>query len=90
MRMEGNYADVLLPIAPFTETSGTFINTEGRVQTFNGVVAPLGETRPAWKVLRVLGNMLELDGFDFDTPEQVRAEVLPPESDVSARGWITI
>ena len=75
--LNGNYADVLLPVAPFTETSGTFINTEGRVQTFNGVVAPLGETRPAWKVLRVLGNMLELDGFDFDTPEQVRSEVLP-------------
>lgn len=83
--LNGNYADVLLPIAPFTETSGTFINTEGRVQSFNGVVAPLGETRPAWKVLRVLGNMLGLDGFDFDTPEQVRAEVLPAESDVSAR-----
>jgi NADH-quinone oxidoreductase subunit G len=83
--LSGNYADVLLPIAPFTETSGTFINTEGRAQTFNGIVAPLGETRPAWKVLRVLGNMLELDGFDFDTPEQVRAEVLPAESDIGAR-----
>jgi NADH-quinone oxidoreductase subunit G len=83
--LNGNYADVLLPVAPFTETSGTFINTEGRVQTFNGVMAPLGETRPAWKVLRVLGNMLGLDGFDFDTPEQVRWEVLPPESDVSPR-----
>jgi NADH-quinone oxidoreductase subunit G len=82
---QGNYADVLLPVAPFTETSGTFINTEGRVQTFNGVMAPLGETRPAWKVLRVLGNMLGLDGFDFDTPEQVRWEVLPPESDVGPR-----
>jgi NADH-quinone oxidoreductase subunit G len=84
--LNGNYADVLLPVAPFTETSGTFINTEGRVQTFNGVMAPLGETRPAWKVLRVLGNMLELEGFDFDTPEQVRSEVLPPESDV--RTWL--
>jgi NADH-quinone oxidoreductase subunit G len=83
--LSGNYADVLLPVAPFTETSGTFINAEGRAQTFNGVVAPLGETRPAWKVLRVLGNMLELDGFDFDTPEQIRAEVLPAESDISTR-----
>ena len=51
-------ADALLPIAPFTETSGTFVNAEGRVQGFNGVVAPLGETRPGWKVLRVLGNVL--------------------------------
>src|SRR5690606_2432576 len=57
-------ADCLLPIAPFTETSGTFVNGEGRVQTFNGVVQPLADARPAWKVLRVLGNLLELDGFD--------------------------
>ncbi len=68
---------MLLPISPFTETSGTFISTEGRVQSFNGVVAPLGETRPAWKVLRVLGNMLQIDGFGYETPEQVRAEILP-------------
>lgn len=78
-----DYADVLLPIAPFTETSGTFVNTEGRVQTFNGVVSPLGETRPAWKVIRVLGNLLALEGFDYDTSEQVRADVIPDGSDVS-------
>ncbi len=81
----GGYADVLLPIAPFTETSGTFINTEGRIQSFNGVVAPLGETRPAWKVLRVLGNMLGLEGFDYETPEQVRADILLAGEDVQAR-----
>ncbi len=69
-------ADVLLPIAPFTETSGTFVNAEGRVQSFHGVVKPLGETRPAWKVLRVLGNMLNVQGFDFETSEDVRAEAL--------------
>ena len=61
-----DYADVLLPIAPWTETSGTFINTEGRVQSFSAVVKPLGETRPAWKVLRVLGNLLGLAGFDHN------------------------
>ena len=61
------YAHVLLPIAPFTETSGTFVSTEGTVQSFNGVVQPLGETRPAWKVLRVLGNLLGLAGFDYDS-----------------------
>jgi NADH-quinone oxidoreductase subunit G len=71
------YADVLLPIAPFTETSGTFVNTEGRVQSFNGVVSPLGETRPAWKVLRVLANLLELEKFDYENTEQIRDEVLP-------------
>ncbi|MDF3036716.1 MAG: nuoG, partial [Paucimonas sp.] len=58
-----DYADVLLPISPFSETSGTFVNCEGRAQSFNGTVKALGETRPAWKVLRVLGNLLELNGF---------------------------
>jgi len=70
------YADVLLPIAPFTETSGTFINTEGRVQSFKGAVKPLGEARPAWKVLRVLGNLLNLTGFEQDSSEAVRDEAL--------------
>jgi len=59
-----------------TETAGTFVNTEGRVQSFYAVAKPLGETRPAWKVLRVLGNLLEQAGFDYETSEQVRDEVL--------------
>jgi NADH-quinone oxidoreductase subunit G len=70
------YADVLLPIAPYTETSGTFVSNEGRVQSFKGAVKPLGETRPAWKVLRVLGNLLKVPGFDQDTSEAVRDEAL--------------
>ncbi len=70
-------ADVLLPIAPYTETSGTFVSTEGRVQSFNGVVRPLGDARPGWKVLRVLGNVLALPGFNYDSSEQVRDEILP-------------
>jgi len=70
------YADVLLPIAPFTETAGTFINIEGRVQGFNGVVKARGDSRPAWKVLRVLGNVLNLDGFAYQSSEAVRDEVL--------------
>jgi NADH-quinone oxidoreductase subunit G len=78
-------ADVLLPIAPFSETSGTFVSAEGRVQSFHGVVKPLGETRPAWKVLRVLGNLLELKGFDFETSEEVRAEALGDVSQVASR-----
>ena len=72
------YASVLLPIAPFTETSGSFVNAEGRMQSFNGVVKPLGEARPAWKVLRVLGNLLGLAGFDYDSSEQVREELGKP------------
>ena len=71
-----DYADVLLPVAPFAETSGTFVNAEGRAQSFNGTVKPLAETRPAWKVLRVLGNILGLSGFDYDTSEAIRDEVL--------------
>jgi NADH-quinone oxidoreductase subunit G len=72
-----DYADVLLPIAPYTETAGSFVNAEGTLQPFNGVVRPLGETRPGWKVLRVLGNVLGLSGFEYDTVEEVRAAALP-------------
>ena len=64
-------SDVLLPIAPFSETSGTFVNAEGRIQSFHAVVKPLGETRPAWKVLRVLANLLDLRGFDFESSQDV-------------------
>ncbi|MDP1651370.1 MAG: NADH-quinone oxidoreductase subunit NuoG [Rhodocyclaceae bacterium] len=71
-----DYADCLLPVSPFTETAGTFVNTEGRVQSFFAVAKPLGETRPGWKVLRVLGNLLDQAGFDYETSEQVRDEVL--------------
>ena len=68
--------DVQLPIAPFTETPGTFVSTEGRVQSFHAAVRPLGEARPAWKVLRVLGTMLGLQGFAYETIEEVRADCL--------------
>jgi NADH-quinone oxidoreductase subunit G len=78
-------ADVLLPIAPFSETAGSFVNAEARLQSFAGVVSPLGETRPAWKVLRVLGNLLELPGFDQDSAEQVCAEALGKTEDLAAR-----
>ena len=71
-----DYADVLLPIAPYSETSGTFVNAEGRAQGFNGTVKPLGDTRPAWKVLRVLGNLLGLDNFAYESSEDIRNEVL--------------
>lgn len=64
-------SDVLLPIAPWTETPGTFVNAEGRVQGFHAVVKPLGEARPGWKVLRVLGNMLGLPGFEYESSNEV-------------------
>lgn len=72
-----DFSDVLLPIAPFTETSGSFVNAEGRLQSFHAVVKPLGDTRPAWKVLRVLGNVLGLSGFDAETSQAVLAQALP-------------
>ncbi|MGE4370536.1 MAG: NADH-quinone oxidoreductase subunit NuoG [Burkholderiaceae bacterium] len=78
-----DWADIMLPVAPFTETSGTFVNAEGRAQSFKGVAAPFADTRPAWKVLRVLGNLLELPGFDDETSESVRDSVLT--SDDKAR-----
>ena len=68
-------SDVLLPIAPFTETSGTFVNAEGRVQGFHAVVKPLGDTRPAWKVLRVLANLLGLPGFEFESSQDVLKQI---------------
>ena len=79
------FADVMLPIAPFSETSGSFVNAEGRVQSFHGVVKPLGDTRPAWKVLRVLGNLLALKGFEFETSEEVRAEALGDVETIASR-----
>jgi NADH-quinone oxidoreductase subunit G len=72
-------ADVLLPIAPFTETSGTYMSMEGRIQSFTAVTKPLGECRPAWKVLRVLGNTLGLAGFDFDNSEEVKSAMFAGE-----------
>ncbi|MBX3663154.1 MAG: NADH-quinone oxidoreductase subunit NuoG [Burkholderiales bacterium] len=77
-----DYANVMLPIAPFTETAGTFVSTEGRVQSFNGVVKPLGETRPAWKVLRVLGNLLGLEGFEHDGADDAQREALHGKSEI--------
>ncbi|RJX30354.1 MAG: NADH-quinone oxidoreductase subunit G [Oxalobacter sp.] len=78
-------ADVLLPIAPFTETSGTFVNAEGRAQSFNAAVRPLGETRPGWKVLRVLGNVLNVKDFEYESSEQVRDAITQGQTDLSAR-----
>ena len=77
-------ADVLLPIGPFTETSGTFVNAEGRWQSFAGVATPHADSRPGWKVLRVLGNLLELEGFDYTSSEQVRDELRQKVDAVSA------
>ncbi|HEY4732111.1 MAG TPA: molybdopterin-dependent oxidoreductase, partial [Gammaproteobacteria bacterium] len=69
------YASVLLPITPFSETSGTYVNAEGLWQSFAGAVKPLGEARPAWKVLRVLGNFFGLDGFEYVSSNEVRDEL---------------
>lgn len=70
-----SYSHVLLPIALFAETSGTYINNEGCSQSINGVVAPAGEARPGWKILRVMGNLFNLPGFDFNTSTEVRDEL---------------
>jgi NADH-quinone oxidoreductase subunit G len=78
-------ADVLLPVSPFTETAGSFVNAEGRLQSFHGVVKPYGETRPAWKVLRVLGDMLGLPGFGQQSSDEVLAEALGDATTIAAR-----
>ncbi len=69
------HADIILPIAPFTETSGTYVNVTGDWQSFQACTPPAGETRPAWKVLRVLGNLCKLEGFDYTCSHDVRDEV---------------
>jgi NADH-quinone oxidoreductase subunit G len=69
-------ADVILPISTFSESVSTFVNLEGRVQTVQPSVKPLGDSRPAWKVLRVLGGLLSLEGFLFNAPEEVLGEAL--------------
>jgi NADH-quinone oxidoreductase subunit G len=69
------FAHVLLPVGTFAETSGTFVNAEGRWQSFQGVAHPVGESRPAWKVLRVLGNLFQVSGFEYESSEAVRDEL---------------
>lgn len=76
-------ADLLLPISAFAETSGTFVNAEGLRQSFRAAVKPPGDVRPGWKVLRVLGNLLGLDGFEQDSSEDVRSECLAATADVA-------
>ncbi len=78
------FSDVLLPIAPFSETSGSFVNAEGRLQSFHAVVKPAGEARPAWKVLRVLGNLLGMEGMDYEASQDVLAAATgKPAGDVT-------
>ncbi|MBI3570819.1 MAG: NADH-quinone oxidoreductase subunit G [Gammaproteobacteria bacterium] len=74
------YADVWLPLAPFTETDGTFVNVEGRHQPFVATVAPLGESRPGWKILRMLGHLMGLPGFEQNSIDEVRQEMNMPAS----------
>ena len=78
------FSDVLLPIAPFTETSGSFVNAEGRLQSFHAVVKPLAEARPGWKVLRVLANLLGVQGVDYETSQDVLAAATAAATSVPA------
>ena len=78
------FSDVLLPIAPFTETSGSFVNAEGRLQSFHAVVKPLAETRPAWKVLRVLSNLMGVKSVDYETSQDVLAAATAGATQVPA------
>lgn len=86
-RISSEKADVVLPLAAFTETSGTFVNGEGRWQSFAGAVAPKGESRPGWKILRVLGTLANIDGFDHDSSEEVVAEVRGAVEGGETKSW---
>ncbi|MFQ6021293.1 MAG: NADH-quinone oxidoreductase subunit NuoG [Acidiferrobacterales bacterium] len=83
------YANVLLPLTPFTETAGTFVNCEGRLQAFGSAAPPLGEARPGWKILRVLGNLFGQPGFDYVRVEDIRTELdladLTPSAELKQR-----
>jgi NADH-quinone oxidoreductase subunit G len=79
-------AQILLPMGTFAETSGTFVNVEGRWQEFRGCARPVGEARPGWKILRVLGNLLDLDGFDYAHSAEVLAELRTHAGQVSYDG----
>jgi NADH-quinone oxidoreductase subunit G len=68
-------ADLLLPVGTFAESSGTYINVAGTWQSFPGIASPVGESRPAWKVLRVIGNLLEASDFDYVSSEDIRDEI---------------
>src|SRR5690606_3439884 len=69
------FADVVLPIGTFAETAGTYVNLEGRWQSAPGAAAPVGESRPGWKVLRVLANLLDLPGFEYTAADQITADI---------------
>ena len=81
-------ADLLLPIGTFAETSGTYVNVEGTRQSFSGVANPVGEARPAWKVLRVLGNLVGAEGFDYVTSEDVLEEFNAETGDVAGGSYV--
>lgn len=84
-------ADILLPMTPFSETSGTWVNMEGQWQTFKAVVSPMADSRPAWKILRVLGNLCSLEGFNFESSNQVREalsnEISGYQNSTQTNGW---
>jgi NADH-quinone oxidoreductase subunit G len=82
-----NAADLLLPVGTFAETSGTYVNVAGTWQSFAGVADPVGQSRPAWKVLRVLGNLIEAPGFDYVTSEDVRNELSAKLGDVEPSSY---
>jgi NADH-quinone oxidoreductase subunit G len=83
-------ADCLLPITPYTESAGTYINAEGRVQSHQAVVKPLGQARPAWKVLRVIGNLLGFKEFSAESAEQVRVTALSASTEQTEQGEVFV
>ncbi len=79
-----DYADVILPIAPYTETGGTYVNMEGLAQSFSAAVQSHAESSPAWKVYRIMGQQLGIDGYDYETVTEILADVLQPgRSDIT-------
>ena len=84
------HADVILPVGTFVETAGTFVNCEGRWQAFNGVATPVGASRPAWKALRVLGNLLQVPEFDYSSAEEISAAVRAVSASVQPDNTVAV
>jgi len=78
-----SFANVILPIASFYETSGTHINVDNIAQSYGASVKSAGESKPGWKVIKVLADLLNLEGFDFTDSQQIADEALSLTPSVS-------
>lgn len=68
-------ADLVLPGASFAEKDGTFANADRRVQRVRQAIKPVGKSKPDWQIIAEIAQKMEMDGFDYDSSENVAAEI---------------